>query len=92
MENVVQAVALKDCEGRLCFGSGSLSSGKVFATIDGKRKEGIVNPKQAQGVGDTERIIFKPGIPLRNELCPWLYKWCGTDHATDWQITVESYG
>lgn len=58
-----KAVTLKDCEGRLCFGSGSLSSGKVFATIDGKRKEGIVNPKQAQGVGDAERIIFKPGIP-----------------------------
>lgn len=58
-----KAVALKDCEERLCFGSGSLSSGKVFATIDGKRKEGIVNPKQAQGVSDGERIIFKPGIP-----------------------------
>ena len=58
-----KAVALKDCEGRFCFGSGSLSSGKVFATIDGKRKEGIVNPKQAQGVSDAERIIFKPGIP-----------------------------
>ena len=35
----------------------------MFATIDGKRKEGIVNPKQAQGVSDAERIIFKPGIP-----------------------------
>lgn len=58
-----KAVALKDCEGRLCFGNSSLSSGKVFATIDGKRTEGIVNPKQTQGVGDAERIIFKPGIP-----------------------------
>lgn len=58
-----KAVALKDCEGRLCFGSGSLTSGKVFATIDGKRKEGIVNPKKAQEVRDAERIIFKPGIP-----------------------------
>lgn len=58
-----KAVALKDCEGRFCFGNSSLTSGKVFATIDGKRKEGIVNPKQAQGVGDAERIIFKPGIP-----------------------------
>ncbi len=58
-----KAVALKDCEGRFCFGSGSLTSGKVFATIDGKRKEGIVNPKQVQDVGDAERIIFKPGIP-----------------------------
>ena len=58
-----KAVALKDCEGQFCFGSGSLTSGKTFATIDGKRKEGIVNPKQAQGVGDAEKIIFKPGIP-----------------------------
>lgn len=58
-----KAVALKDCEGSLCFGNSSLSSGKVFVTIDGKRKEGIVNPKQVQRVGDAERIIFKPGIP-----------------------------
>lgn len=58
-----KAVALKDCEGRLCFGNSCLTSGKVFATIDGKRTEGIVNPQQAQGVGDAERIIFKPGIP-----------------------------
>lgn len=58
-----KAVALKDCEGQFCFGNGSLTSGKMFATIDGKRKEGIVNPKQAQGVGDAERVIFKPGIP-----------------------------
>jgi hypothetical protein len=58
-----KAVALEDCARRLCFGNGSLTSGKVFATIDGKRKEGIVNPKQAQEVGDAEKIIFKPGIP-----------------------------
>jgi outer membrane biogenesis lipoprotein LolB len=58
-----KAVALEDCEGRFCFGNGSLTSGKVFATIDGKRKEGIVNPTQAQEVGDAEKIIFKPGIP-----------------------------
>lgn len=58
-----KAVALEDCVGRFCFGNGSLASGKVFATIDGKRKEGIVNPKQAKGVSDAERIIFKPGIP-----------------------------
>lgn len=58
-----KAVALKDCEGKFCFGNSSLSSGKVFVSIDGKRKEGIVNPKQVQGVGDAERIIFKPGIP-----------------------------
>lgn len=58
-----KAVALEDCAGSFCFGNGSLTSGKVFATIDGKRKEGIVNPKQAQEVGDAEKIIFKPGIP-----------------------------
>lgn len=58
-----KAVALKDCEGKFCFGSGFLTSGKMFATIDGKRKEGIVNPKQIQEVDDAERIIFKPGIP-----------------------------
>lgn len=58
-----KAVALEDCAGRFCFGNSSLTSGKAFATIDGKRKEGIVNPKQAQEVGDAEKIIFKPGIP-----------------------------
>lgn len=58
-----KAVALKDCEGRFYFGNSSLTSGKIFTTIDGKRKEGIVNPKQVQEVGEGERIIFKPGIP-----------------------------
>ena len=58
-----KAVALKDCQENYCFGSSSLTSGKVFATIDGKRKEGIVNPKQAQEVSDAEKIIFKPDIP-----------------------------
>ena len=58
-----KAVSLKDCQGNYCFGSSSLTSGKVFATIDGKRKEGIVNPKQAQEVSNAEKIIFKPGIP-----------------------------
>lgn len=58
-----KAVVLKDCEGKFSFGSGSLTSGKVFATIDGKRKEGMVNPKQVQEVADAEKIIFKPGIP-----------------------------
>lgn len=58
-----KAVALEDSEGKFCFGTGSLTSGKVFATIDGKRKEGIVNPRRAQEVDDTDKIIFKPGIP-----------------------------
>lgn len=58
-----KAVALEDCEGKFCFGNGLLTSGRMFATIDGKRKEGIVNPRQAQEAGDAERIIFKPGIP-----------------------------
>lgn len=58
-----KAVALKDCEGRFYFGNSSLTSGNIFTTIDGKRKEGIVNPKQVQEVGEEERIIFKPGIP-----------------------------
>jgi len=58
-----KAVALKDCEGKFCFGNAFLTSGKVFVTIDGKRKEGIVNPKQVQEVGDADRIIFKPDIP-----------------------------
>lgn len=58
-----KAVALEDCEGKFCFGSSFLSSGKTFSTIDGKRKEGVVNPKQSQEIGDVEKIIFKPGIP-----------------------------
>lgn len=62
-----KAVALEDCEGKFCFGSGSLTSGKVFATIDGKRNEGIVNPKQVQEVGEAERIIFKPDIPYSTD-------------------------
>ena len=79
-----KAVALEDCAGRFCFGNGSLTSGKVFATIDGKRKEGIVNPKQSQKVCDAEKIIFKPGIPYGTN--------CALGYTNGAELTTQLIG
>lgn len=58
-----KAVALEDVEGIYTFGNRTLSSGKVFLTIDGKRTEGIVNPTHENAADEDERIIFKPEMP-----------------------------
>ncbi len=58
-----KAVALADCKGRYCFSTKGLSGGRMFPTIDGKRKEGIVNPRQEDGIDEEDKIIFKPDMP-----------------------------
>lgn len=58
-----KAVALSDCKGRYCFSIKGLSGGRTFPTIDGKRKEGIVNPRQEDGIDEEDKIIFKPDMP-----------------------------
>lgn len=62
-----KAVALEDVEGIYTFGNRTLSSGKVFPTIDGKRTEGIVNPTHENAADTDERIIFKPEMPYPND-------------------------
>ena len=58
-----KAVALDDVEGIYTFGKRTLSSGKVFPTIDGKLTEGIVNSTHENAADTDERIIFKPEMP-----------------------------
>ena len=53
-----KAVALEDVEGIYTFGNRTLSSGKVFPTIDGKRTEGIVNPTHENTADEDERIKY----------------------------------
>ena len=58
----------------------AFSSGRRFPTIDGKRKEGIVNP--TTGIGEDDKVIYKPGMPYSSD-CALGY----TDGATsrkDW--------
>ena len=62
-----KAVALEDIEGIYTFGNRTLSSGKVFPTIDGKRTEGIVNPTHENAADEDERIIFKPEMPYPDD-------------------------
>ena len=62
-----KAVALEDIEGIYTFGNRTLSSGKVFPTIDGKRTEGIVNPTHENTADTDERIIFKPEMPYPDD-------------------------
>lgn len=56
-----KAVALADCDGYYVFSGKETRSGRTFATIDGKRKEGILNP--AEGIKADEAVIYKPGMP-----------------------------
>lgn len=58
-----KAVALKDCEGMKLFSSRKLTSGRVFKTVDGTKKEGFINPFRSDGVEEENRLVFKPSLP-----------------------------
>ena len=55
-----KAVGLEDIPGSFNYGSKSITTGKVFKTIDGKRNEGIINGSAAT---DDQKLIFKPEMP-----------------------------
>jgi hypothetical protein len=79
-----KAIALTDCEEEQCYGSKQLTSGKTFATVDGKCKEGIINPKKEDAVSGAETIVFKPKMPY-NSNCALGY----TDGATLTQALMQ---
>ncbi len=56
-----KAVSLTDSEGHYVFSGKEHRNGKTFATLDGKRKEGILNP--TEGIKTEDAIIYKPGMP-----------------------------
>lgn len=58
-----KAMALKDCEGRKLFSSRQLTSGRVFRTADGTKKEGFVNPSRTDEVDEKNRLVYKPSLP-----------------------------
>lgn len=58
-----KAVALRDCDGLKLFSSRRLTSGRIFRTTDGTRKEGIINPSKADGVEEENCLIYKPSLP-----------------------------
>ena len=60
-----KAVALSDCLGLFVFSGNSVSSGRRFSTIDGTRKEGIINPTTS--ISEDDKIIYKPGMPYLND-------------------------
>ena len=60
-----KAVALSDCDGLFVFANSHITSGKQFPTIDGTRKEGIINP--TTGISEDDKIIYKPGMPYPND-------------------------
>ena len=63
-----KAVALENSEGRYVFSNNELPKGKEFATIDGKRREGILNPAPHDGVDDADKVIWTPKMPY-DEKC-----------------------
>ena len=80
-----KAVALSDCQGQFVFSGNDISSGRRFPTIDGKRKEGIINP--TTGIGEDDKIIYKPGMPYPND-CALGY----ADGASLTQSLLEANG
>ena len=80
-----KAVALSDSKGLFVFSGNDLSSGRRFPTIDGTRKEGIINPTHP--VQEDAKIIYKPGMPYPND--------CALGHADGTSLTqglVEANG
>lgn len=59
-----KAVALNDCKGRFCFSTQKATSRKYFPTVDGKRKEGLINPSITDGMNIENVIIYKPKMPF----------------------------
>ena len=81
-----KAVALRDCEGRYCHSRKALTVGKSFQTIDGKRKEGVINPRQTDEISDENRLIFTAEIPY-GEQCAFGF----TDGAGLTQRLIDKY-
>lgn len=63
-----KAVAISDCNGRFVFSDIEMSGGKNFETIDGKRREGVLNPSPHDHVEDASKVIWTPKMPY-NEKC-----------------------
>ena len=80
-----KAVALSDCQGLFVFSGNGASSGRRFSTIDGTRKEGIINP--INDIHADDKIIYKPGMPYPND-CALGY----TDGASLTQGLLEADG
>ena len=80
-----KAVALSDCQGLFVFSGNGVSSGRRFSTIDGTRKEGIINP--INDIHEDDKIIYKPGMPYPND-CALGY----TDGASLTQGLLEADG
>ena len=80
-----KAVALSDSKGLFVFAGNDLSSGRRFQTIDGIRKEGIINPTHP--VQEDAKIIYKPGMPYLDD-CALGY----ADGASLTQGLVEANG
>ncbi len=62
-----KAVALKDSEGDFTFCDKPLSSGRIFATVDGERKEGMINPRKIDELDDSSTIVMTKHIEYGND-------------------------
>lgn len=80
-----KAVALTDSPESFVFANILPDGTRKFPTIDGKRKEGVINPSRSETTNPDEKIIFKPGMPYRKH-CALGYD----DGATLTQALLES--
>ncbi len=68
-----KAIALNDAVGNYCFSKKPMTSKQLFTTVDGKRKEGVLNPRKEDGVEEENAIIYKPKMPY-SERCALGYQ------------------
>lgn len=68
-----KAIALQDAMNSYCFSKKLITSKLLFSTIDGKRKEGVLNPSKEDGIEEENTIIYKPKMPY-SERCALGYQ------------------
>lgn len=62
-----KAVAIRDSNGRFVFSGSEVTGGRNFETIDGKRREGVLNPSPQEHVEDEDKVIWTPRMPYSDK-------------------------
>ena len=83
-----KAVALSDSKGLFVFSGNDLSSGRRFPTIDGTRKEGVINPTHP--VQEDAKIIYKPGMPYSDDCALGYARTGGSQWANQARLSFGS--
>lgn len=65
-----KAIALNDAVGSYCFNKKPMTSKQLFSTVDGKRKEGVLNPSKEDGKKKKTPSSTNPRCHIQSD-APW---------------------